>query len=179
MSKVVSFHKLKLTNNISDKNGLVSTKNKYFLDDLYSVQEAYRRMSVKFCFSFFQNSTSDKMRCMIWRPLQWKGVKLIQAQRLHSVKSNFVLRDVSCKKPIKLCRWRDQSLFILSCELSSKRLNIFQRGKKIGKVKLAKTRHCLLLFYRHKSKEAITIVVVTWFSQFDLTLRCFTQRNNV
>ena len=117
MSKVVSFHKLKLTNNISDKNGLVSTKNKYFLDDLYSVQEAYRRMSVKFCFSFFQNSTSDKMRCMIWRPLQWKGVKLIQAQRLHSVKSNFVLRDVSCKKPIKLCRWRDLSLL---CELSSK-----------------------------------------------------------
>ena len=120
MSKVVSFHKLKLTNNISDKNGLVSTKNKYFLDDLYSVQEAYRRMSVKFCFSFFQNSTSDKMRCMIWRPLQWKGVKLIQAQRLHSVKSNFVLRAVSCKKPIKPCRWRDLSLFILSCELSSK-----------------------------------------------------------
>ena len=33
MQKVVSFHKLKLTNNISDKHGLVSAVHSLFIDD--------------------------------------------------------------------------------------------------------------------------------------------------
>ena len=33
MQKVVSFHKLKLTNNISDKHGLVSAVRSLFIDD--------------------------------------------------------------------------------------------------------------------------------------------------
>ena len=33
MQKVVSFHKLKLTNNISDKHGLVSAAGNLFIDD--------------------------------------------------------------------------------------------------------------------------------------------------
>ena len=36
MQKVVSFHKLKLTNNISDKHGLVSAVHSLFIDDKIS-----------------------------------------------------------------------------------------------------------------------------------------------
>ena len=54
MQKIVSFHKLKLTNNISDKNGLVSGKVYWKTsDECYSNEDAARSLEFEMCgFSF-------------------------------------------------------------------------------------------------------------------------------